>query len=212
MRKAVCFDVGGTLVGSTHPGLCRRVAAVTEYSVDELRPFFKRHLLTSETDFPSAIEAFCRDLSISSSTLQTELTLLGEEEFFIYDDVVDVLEEIYARHQVATLSNATPWEGIDLENSAIGEFLDATVYSYEIGVAKPHPAAFDAVERRLEVESSKVVMVGDSAIDVTGAKDAGWAAVYVQRGTDDQHKLADTNVDYLIPSLSELPGVIEGQL
>jgi putative hydrolase of the HAD superfamily len=58
------------------------------------------------------------------------------------------------------------------------EWFDATVFSFEVGVAKPAPQIYLEALRRLEVSAPSAVFIGDGGDDeLLGAERAGVRAV-----------------------------------
>lgn len=90
------------------------------------------------------------------------------------------------------------------------EFFDATVFSAEFGLAKPHPSMFRHVLERLGVPPSKAWYVGDKPHrDVRGAHGVGMTAVLVDSPHADRIQDAPENVPELrIRNISELPDVV----
>jgi HAD superfamily hydrolase (TIGR01509 family) len=85
---------------------------------------------------------------------------------------------------LAILSNWPLAVTIDRYAEAQGwlPFLRAIVVSQRVGVIKPHPAIFRAVERELGLVSGAAILhVGDDwAADVVGARGAGWHTAYLR--------------------------------
>jgi putative hydrolase of the HAD superfamily len=80
----------------------------------------------------------------------------------------------------------------DLEEMGLAARLDAAVFSSETGKRKPHPASFEAVLARLEVEPAHALFVGDRRYeDVRGAKELGMTTVqaYWFRADEDERGL-----------------------
>jgi putative hydrolase of the HAD superfamily len=116
--------------------------------------------------------------------------------------------------KTAVLSN-THWprsfHEMLLERDGLAEFIDARVYSSELTHVKPHPLAFKAVLRALDVRPSAAVFVGDRRYDdVFGAQSVGMRAVLVRPGpeNDDFEAAPDATID----SLAELVGIVDGWL
>jgi putative hydrolase of the HAD superfamily len=66
----------------------------------------------------------------------------------------------------------------DLARMGLAERLDAAVFSSEVGKRKPHPAVFEAVLSRLDVEPGETLFVGDRRHeDVGGARQLGMTTV-----------------------------------
>ena len=62
------------------------------------------------------------------------------------------------------------------ENLGYADLLDGAFYSYELGLAKPDPAYFTEIARRLELPEDEVLLVDDNADNVAGAREAGLRA------------------------------------
>lgn len=54
---------------------------------------------------------------------------------------------------------------------------DDIVYSHEVGLAKPDPAAYELTTRRLGVEPGEVLFLDDVEANVDAARAFGWHAV-----------------------------------
>lgn len=75
------------------------------------------------------------------------------------------------------LSNSGPGAR---ERERVHGFEDVTddiVYSHEVGLAKPDPAAYELATRRLGVRPPEVLFLDDVAANVEAARDFGWHAV-----------------------------------
>ena len=67
-----------------------------------------------------------------------------------------------------------------LVDYGLAPYLDACVFSDELGVAKPHPRIFEEALRQLSVAAPEAAFVGDSPLnDVMGARGAGLFAVQI---------------------------------
>ncbi|QSR31598.1 hydrolase [Nocardioides sp. S5] len=113
------------------------------------------------------------------------------------DDQVDGLVEDYWRWYVGTLdrplldwfaaqrpdrltailSNSGPGARERERHHGFEDVTDDIVYSHEVGVAKPDPAAYELAARRLGVEPHEVLFLDDVEANVDAARRAGWHAV-----------------------------------
>ncbi|MBC7237569.1 MAG: HAD family phosphatase [Chloroflexi bacterium] len=59
-------------------------------------------------------------------------------------------------------------------------FFDAQVFSYQVGVLKPDPRAYEAVLSALDVPAEVALMIDDSADNVMGARRVGMEALCFQ--------------------------------
>ena len=89
------------------------------------------------------------------------------------------------------------------------DLIDAAVYSSEIPWAKPHPEAFLAVMRALDVEDpAACVFVGDRPFsDVHGAKRAGMRAVLIPHS--EVPPFDEVTPDAVITRLADLPAHLD---
>jgi len=79
---------------------------------------------------------------------------------------------------VAALSNSA--DGAREEEQRrynFAEMFDDIVYSHEVGLAKPDPAVYRFVEKRLGVRPQEIVFLDDRPAAVAGAIAVGWHAV-----------------------------------
>ena len=77
----------------------------------------------------------------------------------------------------AILSNSGPGARERERPHGFEAITDDIVYSHEVGLAKPDPAAYALSTRRLGVEPHEVVFLDDVGANVEAARDFGWHAV-----------------------------------
>src|SRR5690349_2583162 len=77
----------------------------------------------------------------------------------------------------AILSNSGPGARERERCHGFEDVTDDIVYSHEVGLAKPDPAAYELVTRRLGVEAGEVVFLDDVEANVVTARELGWHAV-----------------------------------
>jgi putative hydrolase of the HAD superfamily len=130
------------------------------------------------------------------------------KELALYPDARTTLEELRtAGFSLGVISNMGADLPANLEQLGVLEIFTATVSSAEVGVAKPHPAVFEAALRKVGVEASDALHVGDGyESDVLGATAAGLQAVYLQRDTEG----AAPAEHAVVRSLSEVPTYVHG--
>ncbi len=100
----------------------------------------------------------------------------------LYPDATEVLKTLRARgFRLGLLSNFDYRLEALIKNLGLAELIDGLVASYQTGVEKPDPIAFEAAEKQLPAASS-YTMVGDHwQDDVCGALSVGWKAIWVDR-------------------------------
>jgi putative hydrolase of the HAD superfamily len=77
----------------------------------------------------------------------------------------------------AILSNSGPGARERERCHGFEEVTDDIVYSHEVGLAKPDPAAYELVTRRLGVAAGEVLFLDDVEANVEAARALGWHAV-----------------------------------
>ena len=123
-------------------------------------------------------------------------------------EVLATLEELrragYRMGLVSNISLRPDLMRADLERMGLAQYLDATVFSSEVGVRKPDPRIFQEALDRLRVEPPETVFVGDRLYDdVSGAQAVGMRSVLTRqfRQEDDPEYAPDA----MIAHLSDLP-------
>ena len=76
------------------------------------------------------------------------------------------------------LSNSGPGAREAERHHGFEDVADDIVYSHEVGLMKPDPAAYALTGARLSVEPHEVVFLDDAPLNVEGARAAGWHAVH----------------------------------
>jgi putative hydrolase of the HAD superfamily len=101
----------------------------------------------------------------------------------VFPDTRPTLQLLRERsYRIGVLSNtwwAAQWHNADLAAHGLTDLLDEVAYTSDLPHSKPHPSVFLEVGRRLDVEPTACVMVGDRMIDdISGALGAGMRAVW----------------------------------
>ena len=77
----------------------------------------------------------------------------------------------------AILSNSGPGARERERCHGFEDVTDDIVYSHEVRLAKPDPAAYELVTRRLRVEAAEVLFLDDVEANIVAARALGWHAV-----------------------------------
>lgn len=131
----------------------------------------------------------------------------------IFPDTVETLMLLRKRgYRLGLLSNtwwAGAWHDADLAAHGVTELLDVVAYTSDLPYSKPHPYVFHEVAKRLQVETTACVMVGDRMVD-----DVGGALSVGMRGVWRQNDYPWPKPEHITPSavittLSDLPSILE---
>lgn len=101
------------------------------------------------------------------------------------EDLIGLIYELReAQHPVALLSNDSPALLKKLQLLGIDVLFDALIVSAQIGVMKPHPAAYRAALDNLRYPPHRTVFLDDNPENVNGAEAVGISAIHYQPGMD----------------------------
>ena len=122
----------------------------------------------------------------------------------LFPDTLPCLDALRADYRLGLLSNGSRLP----ETVGLAGYFETVVFAQDHRVAKPDKGIFEVVERALGVAPNACVLVGDHPHnDVSGAKRAGWLAVWLDR--DDAGACdVDEVPDAVVRSLDEVPGVL----
>lgn len=128
---------------------------------------------------PGAFWSAVADAEVDDAGLLAELGRLDVGSWtHLNPDTLDVLGAAQDRgHQLALFSNAPQDLAGAVREQREMRLFDALVFSSEIGLSKPDPAAFAAALQRLGRRPEDVLFIDDRAPNVAGAERAGLRAL-----------------------------------
>jgi HAD superfamily hydrolase (TIGR01509 family) len=133
--------------------------------------------------------------------------ILGPNSLTLFPDTTPTLSRLKAAgYKLVVTSNWQCGLGGFCRAMGIGGLFDHVIASAEVGAEKPDRLIFDDVCRRLKLEPSKILHVGDTIdADYEGARNAGFHAVVIDR----YGKVTDTSAPVVadLPELARLLGV-----
>ncbi len=128
----------------------------------------------------------------------------------LFPDTIACLESLRPHYRLGLLSNGSRLP----EKIGLGHYFETVVFAQDHRVAKPDKGIFEVAERELGVDPAGCVLVGDHLVnDVTGAKAAGWHAVWIDRDGDGTFVAVDDmgyEPDAVVTTLGDLPAVLDG--
>jgi len=128
----------------------------------------------------------------------------ARNEVELFADVLPVLQALAPRFTLGALTNGNA----DIVRIGLDGLLRFCVTARETGVAKPHPAIFDAASAAAGVPAEQILHVGDDPErDVHGARAAGMRTVWLNR--DGRHWPGGAAADAEIGDLHGLLMLLE---
>lgn len=179
--RAIAFDWGGVFtVGTFDSSAAANLARATGRDLQTLEPIYLRLMADFEIGafrLAGMHQRFCEATGTDLPYEEFRRVFLGSvrERPAMYD----LLAAIPAGYRVAMLSNNVP-ELCDLvRDDPRMARIDAFVFSNEIGVRKPAPAAFEALTQALGVPPQATVFVDDNAANIAACEQLGFTGVLV---------------------------------
>ena len=101
----------------------------------------------------------------------------------LYDDALPTLKALKSKGlKLALISNALPDGRAVYEALGLSKYFDIAIFSFEVGLKKPHPLLFEQALNALGVKERESLMVGDSLeADILGARILGMEAALIVR-------------------------------
>ena len=111
----------------------------------------------------------------------------------LYPEVLDVLEQLRERFQLAVISNFDGRLRLILQNLGISRCFDHVFISSEVGADKPDPEIFRRALKVVHLEADEVLHVGDDPErDWKAAKEAGLSVFRLERPKNSLRDLLTT--------------------
>lgn len=98
------------------------------------------------------------------------------------------------------------------ERDELAELIDASLYTSEMPVAKPHALAFEAILGLLDCSPQDAVFVGDRIWDdIAGAQQAGLRTIWIPHSQVPEHEVPDAGAtpDATAEQLSDVLGIVD---
>ncbi len=223
--KAVCFDLDGTICdlwegeGIARIKLIDILSERTGMERGELSKLYDTKWANIKRNYMSWVAKGMDEVDIREKHMNDVFETIGLETgardlaelhckttmdgIIIYPDSIRVLESMDEKHRLCMITNGPPdWQREKLEKLSISEYFEEIIVSGEIGHHKPSPKIFNEMTRRMVVEPSEIIYIGnDYRKDIVGAHRAGWKTVWVNR---QREEIEDVEPTYIIKELSEL--------
>lgn len=229
--EGITFDLWYTLIYETEEEekkyLSMRIKAIEKgleelgISVDEnalTKSFLHLGKFSLSIRFDRFIKLIISSLGLSLSAKDIEtigriyLSEIEKYSFKLGPSVPDILSELKKiGMKIAIISNTSIPEVVlwkILDKPGISQYVDAIISSSDLEVEKPNPLIFEIAQKRLGVDASRALHIGDSCIeDYLGALSAGqraalYTGLYIHRREKIPHELCLMNRTPVIERLT----------
>ncbi|MDB4957408.1 MAG: Phosphoglycolate phosphatase [Myxococcales bacterium] len=210
MRRAILFDLDGTLVDSLEDIAVALDAALGDLGLP----------LPTRADVRSWIGGGARNLVAQATPparvddvlarFRTHYAAAPVAHTRLYEGLAPVLDALAAAgHALAVLTNKPHDLALQICDPLLARWPFAAIVGAQTGVPlKPDPAAALVLSKRLGVAPDRCAMVGDSAIDIEMAHAAGMRAIAVTWGFRPRAELEAARPALLVDSPEGLRALV----
>ena len=138
------------------------------------------------------------------------LELRGVSSATVFPDAAEVLRRLKSKGvRLCVLTNSgRAAASLSLKKSGLLGFFEFVLTRDDTETMKPRPEGLAKAVRMLGVRPDEAYYVGDSRYDIMAAKQLGAKSVGVATGNYEAERLRSEGADFVIESLSGLPGVL----
>ena len=162
-----------------------------------------------------AVRSFVRDRGARPDEAYVEgfkrMALAMAESFIVPDPFALRMLETLAAQGIPTAVLSNGWNPLQVAKARRAGFAGRVIASAELGVQKPHPAAFEALAQELGLPPERCFYVGDDPrTDMAGAIAAGFQAVWL----DHEGRVYPADVPapaHVIHALAEVPALVAAE-
>lgn len=209
MRKAVLFDIDGTLIDSWD-----FVFGAVKFALKKHGHTISEEVIVSAMGGRSLLDYYkfllpkadWEEIAKSHHEYQQDKFDLGKP----FKGAKKVLKKLKSQgFLMGAVSNRTR-ESLrtTLEKAKFDEFFEIVVSAEDVKNPKPHPEHVLAALTHLKVESGSSYLIGDTRHDILAGKSAGVKTVGVSYGFEGK-KIRDYNPDFVIDDLEEILKVLK---
>ncbi len=190
------FDLGKVVVTFDHAIACRRIAHMTDCSLDQICAAIfasglqQRYELGEITE-RQFYEAFCS--AVGKQPDFAEFLRAGSAIFELNEPVVDIIRQMsIAGHRLGILSNTcvSHWNYLNEGRfRVLRNYFELAVLSFEVKCAKPNRAIYEHAAQRAAVAPERIFFVDDQPANIAGAAACGWDAVQFETAQQLRHVL-----------------------
>ncbi len=183
MIKAVVFDLWGTLATKNmsvsgdlwkHFGLKNKKKLSVKYEkAIQLRKYRNPESLAREFMDTFKLEKKDKDILFIVRTIKS---VVGKSSLLSGRKVI--VENLHGKYKVGILSNTSVFESGVLKKLGIEKYVDASVFSWQIGTIKPNRNNFKKICEKLGVSFGETLFIDDDITNVLKAKNLGMKTIH----------------------------------
>ena len=212
--QAVLFDLDGTLIDTDDAFLEAWAGRLERWSRglvgDDPRPLLRRILLAAEGPINAVIsllDAVGLDDNVFSigDRLRRVRGLRTQGRFVAVDGVLETIRSLQASYRLGVVTTRSRVDALAfLRQFELQRLVEVVTTREDTWRLKPHPEPIRHTVSSLGLSPSRCVMVGDTAVDMVSAKEAGTFAVGVLCGFGERKDLLEAGADLILEKTGEL--------
>ncbi len=215
MIKAIIMDMDGTLTKFNLDYMKARQQALKELERMKLRTPDMTELISIYLVLkklkPSLDTKSFTELQKKFYTILEEMEIKAAQDAILYPGALDTLRKLRAQGLKigVVTNNGRKGTELTLKRCQLESFFNAVATRDDCAEMKPDAGPVLKVLQEMHVSSEETILVGDGVQDILAARAAGIPSVAVATGPFTSQRLLETEPDYLLGSINDLPMLIE---
>lgn len=208
MIRGIAFDWGGIFtVGTFDSDAVKNLAAIAAVDPQAVHRAYFPLLAEFETgafDLGGFIDRFVEQTGsrVDEELLASTFLASGVER----TEMFEILAGIPEQYTVGMLSNNVPALCDQVRNDLRMERIEKFVFSNEIGVRKPDPAAYQALQSAMGLPANETIFIDDNAANVAAASELGFRGILLDHMDSFRRQWNQLLPDLELPEPAKVPG------
>jgi phosphoglycolate phosphatase len=126
----------------------------------------------------------------------------------LYDGIPQILQQLSHKKQAIITNKPMLMTGRMLAHYQIASFFGLVIAGDTLPQRKPNPEPVHLALRHFQIKAPKMILIGDSIVDITTARNAGIAIAAVTWGYTEPDTLTAAKPDFIIHKPEELLSIL----
>lgn len=167
MIKVISFDIGNTIYVTNK--FINKLEIISKiFSIDyfKIKQAYKNTFQIMNQDFDSICSDFCKKLNIdynqtTKSQLKNVFISNSTNYEYVDDSIIDLLKKLKNHGYIIITFSDNCKHNYHIDK-VLGQYVDYTFNSYELGFLKTDSQAYHIIEKKLKVHSNEILHIGDN--------------------------------------------------
>ncbi|MFH1834926.1 MAG: HAD family hydrolase [Methanobacteriota archaeon] len=206
MIKAIVFDFDGTIIDSTESIWREYQVVAQQMGLEEITyREFSRQL---GKPWDVALKALWPDVDVSEFSSKYRRDCESQKVLEGVGETLEILKDQYRLALLTSRGRETLYS-ILKSQTLTQDLFELILHRDRLEYHKPDPQALKPLLLDMDLTADEIVYVGDSVVDAEFAAAANIIFVGVLTGGASRKDFEELEVEHIISSLSELPGLID---